>query len=120
MDMTEEDKMLSDAARDFLNRADFSVGQLVRLKKNLHLFTLGDTDKPYTGNFAFIQWVNSIVGTDDNPLGMHNVIIGDCLVMAHNGRGTVNPVLVDSRFIEPAVQSVARCDFSRNQDGLPG
>jgi hypothetical protein len=100
--MTDEDIMMSNAARDFLNRYDYSVGQLVRLKNNIRLVSIGQSGKPYTANFAFIQWVNSIAGTDDDPLNARNFIIGDCLVMALNGEGMVNPILLDSRFIEPA------------------
>jgi len=102
--MMEFDKKLSDAAVSFPDRNEFKPGQLVKQKPGLRYVKAGETDEEYTGHFAFVQWINAMVGNDDNPMHPNNLLIADCIVMAYNGRGWFCPVLMDSRFIEPAVQ----------------
>ena len=104
MAMNEDDKMLCDAANDYLNKHDFETSMLVRQKKNFMYLTLGDTGETYEMNLSFVKWLEEpIVGTSDSPMSHDNLLIADCIVMAHNGKGGVTPLLMDSRFIEPAI-----------------
>lgn len=110
--LTDED--LIEAAKKFIERTKFKEGQLVRQKKHHTFLLLGDSSEVYTGNMAFVEWLPGVIGSDDNPIHHHNLIIADCIVMAHNGKGGLTPILMDSRFLEPADPLVPACDFSRD------
>jgi hypothetical protein len=118
--LANEDKALVEAAIYFPEVHEFKHGDLVRQKPGLMYVTIGDTCEPYKGNFGFVQWISTMVGTNDDPMHYTNLMNADCIVMAHNGRGGFCPILMDSRFLELAVESMARGDLSRDKDGLPG
>lgn len=97
------DEDLIEAAKNFLKRNDFTEGQLVRQKKHHAFLLFGETTDVYTKNMAFVEWLPGVLGSDENPLDHKNLIVADCVVIAHNGKGGVTPILMDSRFLEPAV-----------------
>jgi hypothetical protein len=99
------DEKLSAIAMAFTEiHGEMKKGMIVKTKHGLAPMPVLETGKPYTGKFAFVQWVNSVAGgQDDHPLHFRNFVIGDCIVIAFTDNGCV-PCLMDSRFLEPVIE----------------
>lgn len=108
------DKDLVEAASQFTERTEFVKGQLVKQKKNFSYIRFGVYNEVYDKNMAFVEWIPPVLGSSDDPAHHHNLLIADCIIIAYNDNGGVTPMLMDSRFIEPAIPSVSAGDLSRD------
>lgn len=98
--MKKKIEQLQQAATSFLKRHEFKEGMPVRIKKELFETALWrGTDQTHA---VFMYWLpNSFAGNVDHPLDDANFIIADCVVMAFGQGAAPDPVLCDSRYLEP-------------------
>lgn len=95
--MKEKIAKMREAVLSFNEEYRFIAMDHVKIKDPLGYNFNGSRDA------IFMQYINPIFGADDDPLNMKNFMIADCFVMVGSeSEDKFHPILMDSRFIEPA------------------
>ena len=94
--MKEKIELLRKASESFQKRHDLKDGMVVKFKKEI--------DKLNGAIGVFMYWLpNGFGGEASNPLSIENFLIADCVVMGLGPDGVPEPMLFDSRFLEPVI-----------------